>query len=319
MRKNSQEPRKRFAVIDLGTNTFHLLIAEPGENGQGLHEIYRSRHFIKLAEKGIETLSTEALDRGMEALLFFRQQLDQHAVPANQVIALGTAALRTASNGPAFQIAVRERTHIDIQIITGDREAQLIARGALMAIPGPAEKVLIMDIGGGSVEFIIADEKQLYWAQSFPVGVAVLYYKFQHNEPITAEEVDSIRSFLSLQLQPLMAALQTYQASHLIGAAGTFDVVADHLAIEKRTDTTHAAIALEHFEGFFQKILSTTQQERYEMPEIPKDRADMIVVALILIDLILQMADIRQLTVSYYAMKEGMMAELIKAKKSRDQ
>lgn len=311
MRENLHEPQKRFAVIDIGTNTFHLLIAEPSENGQSLREVYRSRHFIKLAEKGIETLSTEALDRGMNALLFFRQQIEQYGVSESQVVALGTAALRTATNGPGFRTEVFERTRINIQIITGDREAQLIAQGALMAIPVPLEKVLIMDIGGGSVEFIIADEKRVYWAQSFPVGVAVLYYKFQHHEPITQAEVDAVRSFLSLQLQPLLAALQTFPTSHLIGAAGTFDVVADHLAINKRPEATHADIDLKQFDAFFKKILATTKQERYDMPEIPNDRADMIVVALILIDLILQMVDIRQLTVSYYAMKEGMMAELI--------
>lgn len=314
MRENLQEPQKRFAVIDIGTNTFHLLIAEPGENGKSLREIYRSRHFIKLAEKGIETLSTEALDRGMKALLFFRKQIEQYGVPEGQIIALGTAALRTATNGPSFRTEVFERTNINIQIITGDREAQLIAQGALMAIPVPLEKVLIMDIGGGSVEFIIADEKRVYWAQSFPVGVAVLYHKFQHHEPITQAEIDSVRSFLSLQLQPLLSALQTFPTGHLIGAAGTFDVVADHLAVDKRSDATHAFIDLKQFHAFFKRILNTTQKERYEMPEIPDDRADMIVVALILIDLILQMVNIRQLTVSYYAMKEGMIAELMKHK-----
>jgi exopolyphosphatase/guanosine-5'-triphosphate,3'-diphosphate pyrophosphatase len=313
MREQLQAPQKRFAVIDIGTNTFHLLIAAPGENGQSLTEIYRSRHFIKLAEKGIEQLGAEALQRGMNALLFFRQQLDLHEVPDDQLIALGTAALRTASNGPAFREEVFRRTHINIQIISGDREAHLIARGAMMAIPVPKEKVLIMDIGGGSVEFIITDEKGVYWAQSFPVGVAVLYRNFHTSDPISPGEIERVRSFLSLQLQPLFAALQSFPADHLIGAAGTFDVIADHLAIDKKSDATYAPIKLEQFDTFFNKILKTTQQERYDMPEIPKDRADMIVVAVILIDLVLQMADIRQLTVSYYAMKEGMMAEMIKS------
>lgn len=311
MRVTNQAPRKRYAVIDLGTNTFHLLIAEAGENGTPLEEVYRSRHFIKLAENGIETLSAAALDRGMKALLFFRQQLDQYGVPDDQVVALGTAALRTATNGPGFRAEVLTRTRIDIQIISGDQEAQLIARGALLAIPAPSEKVLIMDIGGGSVEFIIADEQQVYWAQSFPVGVAVLYHKFRHSEPITREETESVRAFLTVQLQPLLAALHTFPSVHLIGAAGTFDVVANHLGIDSRSDATHSAIDLHKFDSFFKTILATNQQERYDMPEIPDDRVDMIVVALILIDLVLQMVNIKKLTVSYYAMKEGKMAELM--------
>lgn len=317
MPERSEVHPQRYAVIDIGTNTFHLLISEPGTNGIGLREVFRSRDFIKLAENGIETLSIQALERGMNTLLRFRQELDEYEVPMEKVIALGTAALRTATNGPAFREEVKERTGIDIQIISGDREAALIARGALLAIPSPREKVLIMDIGGGSVEFIIADQHQVYWAQSFPVGVAVLYRRFQHHEPIAAEEIAAVRAFLQEQLAPLAVALQRHQSIHLIGAAGTFDVVADQLAPD-RSELPYAFIELDRFENFFNKIRKTTQAERYAMPEIPDDRADMIVVALILIDLVLQLAGIQQMTVSFYAMKEGMMAELLE-KESRDQ
>lgn len=313
-----QEDNQRFAVIDIGTNTFHLLIAQPDNNGFGLKEIYRSRQFIKLAESGIDILSPAALRRGMEALHSFRRQLDHYAIPQERVMALGTAALRTASNGPAFRSEVKELTNIDIQIISGDREAQLIAKGALMAIPSPREKVLIMDIGGGSVEFIIADQQQVYWAQSFPIGVAVLYRQFHHNEPIDHYEIEQVRSYLSLQLQPLAAALQTFNSYHLIGAAGTFDVVGNHLGANG-SSPSFTPVDLKDFDLFFKQVLRTTRQERLDMPEIPEDRADMIVVAFILIDLVLQLFEIRQLTVSYYAMKEGMMSELFKKTNSRDQ
>lgn len=307
-----------FAVIDLGTNTFHLLIAGLNDAAGTLTEIYRSRYFIKLAENGIEVLSPAALERGMAALRDFRHQINQHNIHGERVIALGTAALRTASNGPAFQRTVREQFGFDIQIISGDREAQLIARGALLAIPPPREKVLIMDIGGGSVEFIIADRDRIYWAQSFPVGVAVLYRQFHRHEPIAKSEITQVRAFLLQQLEPLLDALKAFPATHLIGAAGTFDVVATHLSDPTPT-ATYAPIDLRKFDGFYRRILATTREERYQLPEIPADRADMIVVALILIDLILQLTETQELTVSYYAMKEGMMAELMEAAKSRDQ
>ena len=283
---NLQPSPPRFAVIDIGTNTFHLLIAEPAEGGAKLREIYRSRHFIKLAEQGIETLSSSALERGMKALRFFRRQLDEHGVPDERMIALGTAALRTAVNGPAFRMQVKEVTNIDIQIITGDREAELIAQGALLAIPPPREPILIMDIGGGSVEFIIADGIQVYWAQSFPVGVAVLYHRFHRTDPISADEIQALRDFLRQQLQPLKQALRIRPATHLIGAAGTFDVIADHLS---PTDggRSFAPIEISAYDRFFRAVLPSTIAERYAMPEIPDDRADMIVVALLLIDLLL--------------------------------
>lgn len=306
----------RFAVIDIGTNTFHLLIAEAGELNEPLREIYRSRQFIKLGENGLETLSSEALLRGMTTLHDFRHNIDRHEIPDDNTIALGTAAIRTATNGPAFRTEVLEKINIDIQIITGDREAELIAQGALMAIPPPEQAVLIMDIGGGSVEFIIADRHQVYWAQSFPVGVAVLFRGFHQNDPILSEEINTVQEFLKEQLQPLWSSLQQYPVRHLVGAAGTFDVIAAQLG-DQSDHLTYSPINLEQFDTFYQYILNTTQAERYAMPEIPDERADMIVVALILVDLILRRANIEELTVSYYAMKEGMMYELLK--KSRDE
>lgn len=302
----------RFAVIDIGTNTFHLLIAEVGATGQELVEIYRSRHFIKLGEKGLETLSDEALQRGMTALMAFRDQIDHFDIPQDRVIALGTAALRTASNGPSFRTEVREKSNIDIQIISGDREAQLIARGALMAIPAPKRPVLIMDIGGGSVEFIIADRHQVLWAQSFPVGVAVLFRQFHQHDPIIPKEIAAVKTFLEEQLQPLWISLQQYPMTHLVGAAGTFDVIAEQLGDKVKSDT-YSPIDLSQFDALYREILGTTQAERYTMPKIPNDRADMIVVALILVELVLRRANIQQLTVSKYAMKEGMMYELIQS------
>ncbi|MCB0631334.1 MAG: hypothetical protein R2824_27970 [Saprospiraceae bacterium] len=306
----------RFAVIDIGTNTFHLLIAEAGELDKPLKEIYRSRHFIKLGEKGLDTLSAEALQRGMKTLHDFRHYIDRHDIAEERTIALGTAALRTATNGPAFRTEVKEKVNIDIQIISGDREAQLIAQGALMAIPAPEEPVLIMDIGGGSVEFIIADRHRVYWAQSFPVGVAVLFRGFHRNDPILPEEITAVQAFLEAQLQPLWESLQQYPIQHLVGAAGTFDVIAAQLGDEV-DHLTYSPINIGQFDAFYREILHTTQEQRYAMPQIPDDRADMIVVALILVDLILRRAGIRELTVSFYAMKEGMMYELLK--KSRDQ
>lgn len=303
-------PGQRFAVIDIGTNTFHLLIAEADADGQRLKEIDRSRHFIKLGEKGLDTLSSEALQRGMTALREFRQQIDKQNIPDDCVIALGTAALRTATNGPAFRAEVLREVNIDIQIISGDREAELIARGALLAIPIPQHPVLIMDIGGGSVEFIITDRQEVYWAQSFPVGVAVLHRNFHRHDPISQEEVLAVQGFLEEQLHPLWQALQQYPSRHLVGAAGTFDVIAAQLG-RGTGGATYAPIDLSRFDAFYREILGTTHAERYAMPKIPDDRADMIVVALILVELIIRRVDVEQLTVSFYAMKEGMMSELM--------
>lgn len=300
----------RYAVIDLGTNTFHLLIVEKKVDSPALQEVYRYRRFVKLAEEGIDTLGAAPYQRGLDALRFFREQLDDHQVPDEQVVALGTAALRTATNGLDFLNEARAVTGIRIQLISGDREASLIAKGVLLAIPPPQQSVLIMDIGGGSVEFIIADQHQIYWAQSFPVGVAVLYRNFHHREPITLPEIQAVEAFLYEQLAPVRKMLQCYPTHHMVGAAGTFDVIANHLGAPLPTSLSYQ-VPLDRFQGFYDRVLSHTRAQRHDMPEIPADRADMIVVALILVRVVLQMAQINQLSVSTYSMKEGILAELM--------
>lgn len=296
-----------YAVIDCGTNTFHLLIAKPLDNG-GFEEVFRERVFVKLAEKGIQTIGQEAYSRAVNTILQYSEIIKNHHVAKVKV--LGTAALRTASNGSQLVSEIKERTGLDIQIISGDQEAQLIYKGVAQAIGQQQQRWMVMDIGGGSVEFIIVDEQGVRWFQSFPVGVAVTYKHFHKTEPISNQEITQLNTFLAGQLISLHKALLRYPVSHLVGAAGTFDVIASSLGTSHPTPYS-ARINLDGFQQFHDKLLKASKIERHAMVDIPDDRADMIVVAIILVQYIMKMAKIEQLTVSNFSMKEGMLAEMM--------
>ena len=121
----------RLGVVDLGTNTFHLLIAEP--NGQGgFRELFRYRQFVKLAEEGIQVIGDTPFQRGLLALEGIKAKLDEYGV--DRVRAFGTAALRTASNGSEFIRQVRSNTGIEIQLISGDEEARLAETASLISV-----------------------------------------------------------------------------------------------------------------------------------------------------------------------------------------
>lgn len=300
---------KNFAVIDCGTNTFHLLIARPTADG-GFEDVYRARKFIKLAEEGIQRIGAAAYQRAMNTLVDFAAAIATYQVVATKVS--GTAALRTADNGPQFVAEVKHRTGLTIDIISGHDEAQLIYKGVRQAIPPQTAPWMVMDIGGGSVEFIIADETGIRWFESFPIGVAVLYKQFHRTEPISADEVEVTELFLNSQLVDLQLALGRFPVRHLVGAAGTFDVLANVLG-ESQPTPHSATIGLDGFEAFYQRVLSATRTERHAMTDIPDDRADMIVVALILVQFILKKANVQQLTVSNFSMKEGMLEEMMAA------
>lgn len=292
------------AVIDIGTNTFHLLIVEPQAGPVPFREVFRESRFVKLAEEGIDQIGEAPFARGLETLEYFAGKLAEYQV--SEVSAFGTAALRTALNGPDFLRRVKERTGLHIRTISGDQEAQLITKGVQLALGRITGRALIMDIGGGSVEFILLEDNQPIWARSFPVGVAVLYRRFHRHEPLLAVEGLAVRSFLDEQLQPLRAILDQKPVTHLIGAAGTFDVLANILPAGRQHGQSWV-INLMGFEPLYSRLLGATGEERHAMEGVPADRADMIVVALVLVDYILRDFGIRQLTVSAYAMKEGMV------------
>ncbi len=296
-----------FAVIDCGTNTFHLLIASPNEEGS-FEEVYRERRFIKLAEDGIERIGEAPYQRALQTLIDYAQKIDEHQVAATRVS--GTAALRTASNGPNFVAEVLAKTSLEIKIIPGKEEAQLIYEGVRRAIGPQAERWMVMDIGGGSVEFIIVDENGVQWFESFPVGVAVLYKKLHQTEPISAEEIELSKMFLNSKLVDLQLALARFPTLHLVVAAGTFDVIA--YVLGKEQPTPHcASVDLQGFAALYERVLAANREERHAMADIPGDRADMIVVALILVKLVLEIAAIDQLTVSSFSMKEGMLSQML--------
>lgn len=304
------------AVIDLGTNTFHLLIAIPAEPGAAgsldngkIRTIYRERRFIKLAEDGIKRIGRPAYQRGLDAMIAFGEELEKRGV--SQYRAIGTAALRRAANGAEFIAEVKAKSGLQIELIDGTEEARLIAKGVLLTIPQLSNRpALIMDIGGGSVEFILVDNGQTVYAHSFPVGVAILRNQFHQQEPMSAKEQAALKQYLTEELQPLSTQLSTYPGIHLVGAAGVFEVLAICLKDATTPDQKAKSINLEALRQYHQRVLPTTLTQRIAMPDVPDKRADMMVVALELIQFVIDLCGTTQLTASAYALKEGVLVEM---------
>ncbi len=299
---------EKIAVIDLGTNTFHLLIVE--SNHFSWEEIYRERKYIHLAEEGIETIGKAAFQRATDALQSFSRICEEYQI--TKVKACGTAALRTATNGPLFVQNIFESFNLKIEIIDGIQEAKLIAQGVLLAIPPSERSKLIMDIGGGSVEFILIRNNQLIWSQSFPIGVAVLKKMFHHSEPIAIPELNRLNAFLADQLVPLQNVLKQETALDLIGASGTFDVLQKMIS-QVDFGQNYSQLNLAEFDPLANELIHMDLVTRNVFPNLPNERAQLIVVALVLIKHVFNLHSFENLYVSRYAMKEGILSELIKS------
>ncbi|MGI9160697.1 MAG: exopolyphosphatase [Saprospiraceae bacterium] len=300
----------RKAVLDMGTNTFHLMVVEWDAVGSW-QPLHRNRVFVKLAEAGLHQIGDAAFERGLQAMQTFRADLDAFALAPGEVTAFGTAALRSAANAPEFIKKVFEQTGIRAQVISGEEEARLIYLGVRQATPWPeGARVLIMDIGGGSVEFILADRREIFWKKSFNVGVAVLHRLFHRNDPITAAEIANIEHFLETELAPLWEVLRGQPAACLVGAAGAFDTI-DLFAIDPATKPPlYGYLPAPAFDPVYQLFIQSTRTERLELPLLAPERQEMIVASVVLIRYILQRAGIQEVYTSTYSMKEGMVADV---------
>jgi exopolyphosphatase/guanosine-5'-triphosphate,3'-diphosphate pyrophosphatase len=300
----------RFAVIDLGTNIFYLRIVESFDAAT-YQLVHQESRFVKLADEGFEKIGVAPFSRGLQTMIDYQARLQEHGV--EKIKAVGTAALRTAQNGADFINAVLEETGIRVDLITGEEEAHLIHQGVKMAVPFNGQKKLIMDIGGGSVEFIIADVNQVYWAASFMIGLAVMFPKYHRQDPMAATEIADLEAFLSNQLIPLAEALQRFPVTHLVGTSGTFDVIVSMLA-DQKTGSNYTQIALNKVIALYQQLIASTYAQRAAMSGLLLSRVDMIVVGIFLIEKILRMCSATKLYVSDFDLKEGILYDLVEGR-----
>ncbi|TLV00063.1 Ppx/GppA phosphatase family protein [Dyadobacter luticola] len=306
----------KLGIIDLGTNTFHLLIVEKHETGF-THLFHESRP-ARIGMGGInrKIITPEAFERAVAVLLFFREKLDLYGVEAENTFAFGTSAIRNAENQQDFCREILEKTGIKINVIDGNREAEYIYKGVKAGADIGDEASLIMDIGGGSVEFIIGNQSQIFWKQSFEIGGQRLMEKFMRHDPLSQSDRKSLYNYFEENLIPLANAVHQYAPQKLVGSSGSFDTLVD-MDFQYRENTwapksqTDFTIPYTEFYRAFALILSGNHDERLQIPGMIELRVDMIVVAVCLIDYVLKTYNINHIQVSSYALKEGVLSELM--------
>jgi exopolyphosphatase / guanosine-5'-triphosphate,3'-diphosphate pyrophosphatase len=305
----------RVAVIDLGTNTFNLVVAETG-TGAVFSIIYNEKVPVKLGEGGINKgyIAQAAFERGLTAMRNYAAVIQ--SLNTTKVLAFATSAVRNAANGNDFTEAVKAETGISIEIISGNREAEFIYKGVKQAVQLHASPSLIMDIGGGSTEFIIACENGIRWKQSFEIGAARLLDTFVPSDPLTATEHNAITEYISKTLQPLFEAATLHKPQELIGASGSFDSLAEMVAWEFHTPAAIEGISdytfsLSEVDFIHQRLLQSTKAERLQMKGLVAMRVDMIVVSTLLVETVLKQLNLTHMRLSTYALKEGALWETI--------
>lgn len=306
---------QKIAIIDLGTNTFNLLIAEIENSDYKI--ICNTKLPVKLGESSIDKniISDAAIERAINTLLSYKKILNK-----NQVIntfCFATSAIRSAKNKKAFCSKILENTGFKIDVISGDKEANYIYEGVKLALRFNDKPVLIMDIGGGSTEFIIANKNKILWKHSYNLGIARIIAKFKTSDPLKKLEINQIENHFDKELTELFSAFETFKPFKLVGSSGSFDTFAEMIAhqfyapdmIENKTSYI---FKMKDYKAIHQELLNSTLSERLKIKGLISMRADMIVIASIFANYILKKFNLKKLQLSTYALKEGILSEYIK-------
>ncbi|MDL5050213.1 hypothetical protein QQ054_29855 [Oscillatoria amoena NRMC-F 0135] len=303
---------KRIAIIDLGTNTFHLLIAALAQKSFTI--IHRDRLAVKIGKGGINhnRITEDGMARAVSAMRSFKSTINSYGI--DSIHAFGTSAFRNAINRQEVLAEIESETGIKVQVISGEEEAQYIYYGVRWALNLGSEKVLIMDIGGGSVEFIIANHREIFWKASMEMGAQRLLEKFQNHDPIAKEEIAALDRYFGEQLIDLKKALHLHTPDTLAGSSGTFDTLSDMYCAEQniaiQTDASENPLTLEAFYKIYAELTAKNREERLAIAGMLEMRVDMIVVACCLIRYVLEIHSFTGIRVSGYALKEGVLATI---------
>jgi len=277
----------------------------------------RTKVGVRLGEGGISRGEIAAVPyaRALQTMRGFKEEIELHQV--TEVRATATSAMRVSRNGPALVRDILEETGIQVEVIPGEREAELIAKGIRQAVAlGPA-KHLLMDIGGGSVEFIIANESSIFWKHSFEIGAQRLLDAF-FPDPAGVFPRASLQAeleYLAETLAPLTAAVSAHgPLAGLVGSSGSFDTLADLVVGQVRREADlppSTSLTASDFEQQFARLLTLTHEERVALPGMFPMRADMLVVASVIVEYVLKTYGLTRITTSAYALKEGLLSELL--------
>jgi exopolyphosphatase/guanosine-5'-triphosphate,3'-diphosphate pyrophosphatase len=300
----------KLAIIDLGTNTFTLLIAQI--KAKQYNVICKNKVAVKLGEDGIDKgiIEKKAFKRGLDAIEQHKKIIDLHAV--DKVIAFATSAIRSTSNGNQFRKEVFKLYGIEIEVIDGNREADYIYHGVKQALDLGNDNCLIMDIGGGSTEFIIANKNEIFWKKSFQLGVSRLKEKLKPNDPIQKKDIDNLNDFFDCELKSLFQAIKKYEPITLVGSSGSFDSLATMIGYEfldkdVLLEATTFDFKIDNLNWANQYLIKSDYQKRKKIKGISKMRAKMIVIASIFVQYIIEKSEIKNVKLSTFSLKEGVV------------
>lgn len=312
--------KRRIAAIDLGTNSFHAVIVDIRPDGT-FDTIDALKEMVTLGKDGVgRRLSEDVMDRGIDALHKIKTLCDSYRV--EHILAYATSAIREAGNGGEFIQRAIDEVRIKILAIPGTTEAELIGFAVQHSLALNGEMALIMDIGGGSTEFIIADHVRHYLLESCKIGVSRMTSDFVKHDPVGRVEVRNLEQVYTTSLKQVDEAVNQWGVTMLVGTSGTMQNIASMIAAERIAASGGAAgqavmlnefeYTREEFTAFYKKFIKMDRKQRLGVEGLDAKRVDFIVAGLVLVNTVLTRYRIDRIKTSTEAMREGIILRYIK-------
>ncbi|HSE39961.1 MAG TPA: Ppx/GppA phosphatase family protein [Acidobacteriota bacterium] len=307
-----EEKSLKLAAIDIGTNSIHMVIVSVGE-----HRIFeiidREKEMVQLGKGSLMRgrLTPDAIERGLAALKAFRQIADSHKV--DQIICTATSAVRESSNGREFVKMVKAQTGIDIRILSGTEEARMIMLAVRDVVDLKNQRALVVDIGGGSMELIVADARNIFLATSIKAGVIRLTERFMKSDTPSSKDLKALKKWLDKKLNPLSRTIQDLRPQIAVGTSGTMlalgELIKQNIKTKKAKDRD--VMTIEEVEEINEILQNSTLQERLKMPGMDPKRADQIVAGGLLIEMMMEKCRVNEIQLCDRALREGLIADYL--------
>jgi exopolyphosphatase/guanosine-5'-triphosphate,3'-diphosphate pyrophosphatase len=307
------EPTKRIAAIDLGTNSFHAVLVDIYPDGS-FRTVNKLKEMVILAEKGLENrLSREAMDRGLEALNRIKFLCDSHNV--ENILAYATSAIREAENGGDFLKEVGDQVGIRVRAISGKMEAEMIGLAIRHSIVLGKEMVLMADIGGGSVEFIIGNNKEFIYYNSLKLGVARMAAAFVGSDPINQKDIKRLQKHFDKELSEVLKLAKKHKVKTIIGSSGTMEniggMVAGRSSITAKRSLNELEFSADDFKDLYSDFIKLDKKQRLKEKALEEKRVDIINPGMVLLEFLIDKFKIETIKISEGALREGMILNYI--------
>jgi exopolyphosphatase / guanosine-5'-triphosphate,3'-diphosphate pyrophosphatase len=297
----------RIAALDVGSNSFHLIVAEV-ETGGRIHVLDRAKEMVRLGDSTLHkgVIAPEVFRRGLDALRALRRIADRHKVDA--LVAVATSAVREAQNGGEFVRAARDEAGIDIRVIRGDEEARLIYLGARGSLDLGKRRVALFDLGGGSLEIVLADAQELYFTSSLKLGVIRLAESCPCADPPTPRERAHLAERVRTVLEPVISRVRAMGFDDVAFTSGTASALAGLLRAESGGKST---IALRDLATLEQRLGAMTISARGRLPGLDARRTDTIYAGSVVFRTVLELCGAESATLCETALREGIVADYV--------